>query len=135
MEKYVKPTKVLLPDSKIPEKLGLGRTKLGYLLQFDLAPNYKEQLFSSLLPVTGFAPKFLSCFDETFNHILTWKQMDVHVFYFHEEKQQVVRSYIGSHFLGNANAEETFQSIQAIHDKLDLIHNLVQVSIDGPNVN
>ena len=42
MEKYVKPTKVLLPDSKIPEKLGLGRTKLGYLLQFDLAPNYKS---------------------------------------------------------------------------------------------
>ena len=60
--------------------------------------------------------------------------MDVHVFYFHEEKQQVVRSYIGSHFLGYANAEETFQSIQAGHGKLDLIHNLVQVSMDDPNV-
>ena len=33
--------------------------------------------------------------------------MDIHVFYFHEEKQ-VVRSYIGSHFLGDANAEDTF---------------------------
>ena len=135
MEKYVKPIKMLLPDSKIPEQLGLGRTKLGYLHQFGLAPNYREQLFSSLLPVTGFAPKFVSCFDETFNHISTWKERDVHVFYFHEEKQQVVRSYIGSHFLGHANAEETFQSMQAVHDKLDLIHNLVQVLIDVPNVN
>ena len=56
--------------------------------------------------------------------------MDVYVFYFHEEKQ-VVRSYIRSNFLGHANAEETFQSIQAVHSKLDLTHNLVQVSTDG----
>ena len=61
--------------------------------------------------------------------------MDVHVFYFHEEKQQIVRSYIGSHFLCYTNAEETFQSIQAVHGKLDLTLSLVQVSMDGPNVN
>ena len=61
--------------------------------------------------------------------------MNVHVFYFHKEKQKVVRSYIGSHFLGRANAEETLQSIQAVQGKLDLTHNLVQVSVDGPNVN
>ena len=61
--------------------------------------------------------------------------MDVHLFYFHEEKQQVVRSYVWSHFLGHGNAEETFQSIQAVHGKLDLTHNLAQVSMDGSNVN
>ena len=55
-------------------------------------------------------------------------------FYFHKERQQVVRSYIESQFLGHANAEETFQSIQAVHDKRDLTHNLVQVSVNGPNV-
>ena len=38
MEKYVKLTKVLFPDSKIPEQLEIGRTKLGYLLQFGLTP-------------------------------------------------------------------------------------------------
>ena len=101
----------MFPDSKIPEQLELGRTKLGYLLQFSLAWYSKEQLFSSLLPITGFAPKFVSCSVKAFNHISKQKQTDVHVFYFHEEKQQVVRSYIGSHFLGHANAEETFQSI------------------------
>ena len=61
--------------------------------------------------------------------------MDVHLFYFHEEKQQAVRSYVGSHFLGHGNAEETFQSKQAVHGKLDLTHNLARVSVDGPNVN
>ena len=61
--------------------------------------------------------------------------MNVHAFYFHEEKQQVVTSYIGSHFLVHDNVEETPQSIQAAHGKLDLTHNLMQVSMDGPNVN
>ena len=45
------------------------------------------------------------------------------------------KCYTGSHFLGHAIAEETFQSIQAVHGKLDLTHNLVQVSMDGPNFN
>ena len=40
-EKHVKLTKVLFPDSKIPEQLELGRTKLSYLLQFGLASHYK----------------------------------------------------------------------------------------------
>ena len=37
--------------------------------------------------------------------------------------------------MGHANAEETFQSIQAVHGKLDLIYNLLQISMNGPNVN
>ena len=49
-------------------------------------------------------------------------------------KIPVVRSYIRSNFLSHANAEETFQSIQAVHGKLDLTHNLVQVSMDGTSV-
>ena len=59
-KKYVKLTNVLFPDTKIREQLELGRTKLGYLLHFCLASYCKEQHFSSLLPVTGFARKFVS---------------------------------------------------------------------------
>ena len=136
MEKCVKLTKVLFLDSKIPQQLELGRTKLGYLLQFGLAPHYKEQLFSSLLLATGFAPKLCILLRRgIYNYISKRKQMDVHVLYFHEEKQQVIRSYIGSHFLGHAITEEIFQLIQAVHGKVGLTHNLVQVSMGGPNVN
>ena len=42
--------------------------------------------------------------------------MDVHIFYFHEEKQQVLRSYIRPHFLGHTDVEKTFQS--TILDKM-----------------
>ena len=94
----MKLTKLLFPASKIPEELELGRTKLGYLLQFGLAPYCKEQLFFSLLPVTDFAPKFVSCFNKAFNHISNWTQINVPVFYLHKEKQQVHGSYIRSHF-------------------------------------
>ena len=37
--------------------------------------------------------------------------------------------------MGHANAEETFQSIQAVHGKFDFTHNSLQVSVDDPNVN
>ena len=76
---------MLFPDSKLPEQLELGKTKLGYLLQFGLASYCKEQFFSLLLPVNGFARKFVYCFDEAFNHISKRKEMDVHVFYFYED--------------------------------------------------
>ena len=49
IEKYVKLTKFLFPDSEIPEQLELGRTKLGYLLQFGLAPYYKSPHYFQLL--------------------------------------------------------------------------------------
>ena len=135
MEVFVQMSKVYFPDSDIPDTLQLGRTKIGYLVQFGLAPYYRAQIFSLLLPEAGFPPKFLSCFDEAFNRISKRKQMDVHVIFFDSNKQEVVRSFIGYHFMGHVSAEDTFASFKEIHKDLDLVHNLVQVSMDGPNVN
>ena len=59
----------------------------------------------------------------------------MYMFYTFMKRNNVVRSHIRSNFLGHANAEETFHSIQAVRSKLDLTHNLVQVSMNGPNVN
>ena len=61
--------------------------------------------------------------------------MDVNVIFFDSNKQEVVRSFIGSNFMGHASAENTFASLKEVHKDLDLVHNLVQVSMDGPNVN
>ena len=67
MEMLVQMSKVYFPDSDIPDKLQLGWTKIGYLVLFGLAPYYREQIFSLLLPEAGFPPKFVSYFDEAFN--------------------------------------------------------------------
>ena len=61
--------------------------------------------------------------------------MDVHVIFFDSNKQEVVRSFIVSHFMGHASAEDTFAFLKEVQKDLDLVHNLVQVAIDGPNVN
>ena len=61
--------------------------------------------------------------------------MDVHVIFFDSNKQEVVRSFVGSHFMVYASAEYTFASLKEVHKDLDLVHDLVQLSMDGPNVN
>ena len=135
MEKFATISKVFFSDSQIASRVELGRTKIGYLITFGLAPYYRTQLFRSLLPGTGTAPRFTSCFDEAFSRISKRKQMDVHIIFFDNEKSQVVHSYLGSHFMGHATAEDTYKSLAEIHNGLDLVHNLVQISMDGPNVN
>ena len=50
--------KVYFLDSDILDKLRLGWTMIGYLVQFGLAPYYRVEIFSFLLPETGFPPRF-----------------------------------------------------------------------------
>ena len=37
--------------------------------------------------------------------------------------------------MGTATAEETLESFKEVHGKLDFLHNMLQISMDGPNVN
>ena len=63
--------KMMLPDSKIVEKLCIGLTKLGYLITHGLAPFFHDELLK-LIP-----SKYVICFDEAFNEISKKGQMDV----------------------------------------------------------
>ena len=47
----------------------------------------------------------------------------------------MVRSYIGAHFMGRAKQDDTYSAIKKVHGDLHIVNNLIQVSIDGPNVN
>ena len=77
MEMFVQMSKGYFHDSGIPDKLHLGRIKIGYLVRFGLAAYYRAQIFSLLLPEAGFLPKIASCFNEAFNRISKRKQMYV----------------------------------------------------------
>ena len=61
--------------------------------------------------------------------------MDVQETLFDSNKQEVVGSFIGSYFMGHASAENTLASLKEVHKDSDFVHNLAQVSMDGPNVN
>ena len=118
MDRYVKLTKVLFLDSKIPEQLELGRTKLGYLLEFGFSSILQGTTYLLIISSYWFWTKNCILLQRGIQSHLEAETNDVHVFYLHEEKQQLVRSYKRSHFLGHANAEETFQSKQAVHGNI-----------------
>ena len=57
--------KLMFPDSEIASKILLGRTKLGYIVNYGLAPYFRVKLFNSLKP---------ECFSVTPNcaSVLLW---------------------------------------------------------------
>ena len=61
--------------------------------------------------------------------------MDVHIIYYNEKTKLIDRVYLNSQFMGHGTSKDTMEEFKKAHDKLDIIHNLTQLSMDGPNVN
>ena len=126
----------MFPDNDVAASFGnLSRSKISYIVNFGLAVYFKDCIMQELAPKNRLPPRFTSCFDESFNKVTYTKQMDIHVFYFDERSRRTTRYYIGSQFLGHATAIDTLNDFKVAHKGLDIIKNLVQLSMDGPNVN
>lgn len=75
---------------------------------------------------------YVLLFDESMNHELQEKQLDIHVRIW--EGDHVQTSYLVSEFLGHAAATD-------LHERLNPVvcefghRKLLQLSMDGPNVN
>ena len=80
-------------------------------------------------------PKFTSSFDESINTVSCSKQMDVHVSYYDENLKRVERVYLNSQFMGHGAAHDIMNEFKKAHKDLDIVNNLIQLSMDGPNVN
>ena len=78
------------------------------------------------------APCFVISFDESFNEELEKEQMDFIVRHFKDG--EVKSRYLSSGILGHATAKDLRRAFEECTEKLDLI-NLIQVSMDGPNIN
>ena len=73
-------------------------------------------------------------YDESFNRVLHFGQMDFLIRYWNVSKKLVETSYLISEFLQGANAEQLvgkFDDAVASFDQ----SKLIQISSDGPNVN
>ena len=70
--------------------------------------------------------------DESFNMQLHQEQMDFTVRYF--KNDQVMTRYLSSAFLGHTTIEDLKLKFEESTQNLDT-KRMVQVSIDGPNVN
>ena len=126
----------MFPDSAIAKEFGMSHTKLGYLINYGIAPYFHVKLMDELLPKgPRLQPRFSSCFDESLNKVCFSKQMDIHIIHFNEETKRVSCDYLGSQFMGHGTADDIMKDFQKAHKDLDIINNLVQLSMDGPNVN
>ncbi|KAI8728123.1 hypothetical protein BgiBS90_038070 [Biomphalaria glabrata] len=118
----------MFPDSSIAKKFSCGPNKVAYLITFGLGPHFHQLLKDSL---TCSEDGFVLLFDEALNKELGKKQLDVHVRYWENDK--VVTRYFNSAFLGHASAQNLFEKLQ---QQLDVnASKVVQISMDGPNVN
>ncbi|XP_065677145.1 uncharacterized protein LOC136092602 [Hydra vulgaris] len=115
--------KFMFSDSKIASKFALGKTKCGYLINFGLVPYYRDQLISEVIAN-------LESMNVTFKN----EQMDCGVRYWDSNSGVVKVRYIDSKFLRPPNAQNLFDKLIEATEMFDL-GKLIQVSMDGPNVN
>ena len=134
LDDFSKLASKMFPDSAIANSMNIGRTKIGYTVNCGLAPYYKDKLMKSLKGEGPVSPKYVACFDESFNSVTNNKQFDVYVIYFDEVTKRVTRKYLTSQFVGHGDAKNPLKHFEEVLGKVDM-KNLIQISKDGPNVN
>ena len=120
----------MFPDSDVAKQYQMKASKCKYLITYGIAP-YVEQ---KLLEEVKKAEVYAAIFDESLNTAMQAKQMDVLVRFWSECDGQVKTRYLGSAFMGRATADDLVNNFESTLSKLGML-NLVQVSMDGPNVN
>ena len=106
------------------------------MINHGLAPYFKAEILNELAPKYPRLPvKFISAFDESFSRVSTTKQMDVRIIYFDETKNRVKIVYLNSQFMGQPAVSDMMEDFKKAHNGLDIINNVVQLSMDGPNIN
>ena len=119
----------MFPDSAIAAKFSCARTKCAYLCRFGIAPYFSELLLKSVKACS----EFVLLFDESLNPVTQTKQMDVYIRMW-DITGIVITRYFGSVFMGHADAAGMLQKLNDCIRSLNLA-KLVQISMDGPNVN
>ena len=87
--------KMMLPYSKIVEKLCLGLTKLVYLITHGLAHFFHHELLKLI------SSKYVICFDEAFNEISKKGQMGIVIRFWDSSINKVCSRYLSSSFMGH----------------------------------
>ena len=99
-----------------------------YLAVYGIASHFSDLLVKKTNGVS-----YVLMFDESLNKEMQTKQLDMHIRMWDGKKVQ--SRYLSSAFLGHATADDMISVFEAhVEGKLGL-SNLIQLSMDGPNVN
>lgn len=117
-------------DSEIAKKMQLKKDKIGYVIMFGIAPFFNKALINNLKDVSFIVVGF----DKSLNKITKRQQMDINVRFWDMKKEEVVTRYLTSRFLGRSRAMDLLQAFKEGIENLQE-KKLLQISMDGPNVN
>ncbi|KAH8040727.1 hypothetical protein HPB51_012042 [Rhipicephalus microplus] len=122
---------LMFPGCEVTEKLHLGKDKVGYTICHGIAAYFRKNLLSSLAGV----PFLVVSFDESLNKVSQKLQMDVLVRYWDDTTDGTVKTqYLTSCFSGHTCAEDLASAFRKATEELKQA-KILQVSMDGPNVN
>ncbi|KAK8770087.1 hypothetical protein V5799_013448, partial [Amblyomma americanum] len=121
--------KRMFPDSEVAQSFTCGEQKCSYIACHGLRPFF----LTSLRWEIENSDYYVVLFDESLNENCQQKQLDVHLRYW-DASQSVTVRYFTSVFMGHARAEDLQEKLLGTLEPLPL-HKIVQISMDGPNVN
>ena len=114
----------MFKDSKIAKKVTCSSTKCSYVINFGIAPYFRNLLENAL----NLAPFYVACFDESHNDVLKKGQMDMLLRFWNEDTNMVATRYYNSEFLGKAAAVDIHQKFKSFLSSLDS-NKMIQVCI------
>ena len=119
----------LFLGSQIAQSFSCGATKCAYLACFGIYPYFHELLIEKIHVVKYYSLSF----DESLNQINQKKQMDI-VRFWDSKSNKVAERHFNSEFMGHGTTADMFTHLK---NGMALLNssNLVQISMDGANVN
>ena len=126
---------LMFPDSKIALVFSSSKTKTMYNIKFGIA-KFVAAKFQDTFKKTRF---YTICFDESMNIQVQVNQMDIHIRYIDNNNLSQTQ-HMTSFALGHSTAEDLLEKIWGMFDSEVNSgplspEKVVQLSMDGPNVN
>ena len=122
--------KAKCPDSQIVKDFKLGNLKLMYIVNYGIAPYFKQFLEAKLEK----AALYTLSFEESLNEITQDSEMVVMVHYWDEEENEVRTHYQGPTVFGHSTAVNLTDEINEVIRHLDP-EKMHQICMDGPAIN
>ena len=120
----------MFPNSEITKSFELRPTKIKYLTNFGIALYCKSVVLERIKE----SPCFIILYGESLNPVIQTCEMDLLARQFDETEGSAKIRYLDSQFLGHGTSYDFKKNFSESLQVLDA-NKLIQVAMDGPNVN
>ena len=120
----------MFPGNLVAKNFTFNKDKCSYYINYGIGPHYKSILVDQIKS----SPCYSTSFDESLNVVIQQEQMDIHITFWNSDTKRVESRYYDTTFMGHTTANDLKE---AFNDKMKPFSasNMLQVGMDGPNVN